>query len=101
MIAFEKFISLRGAHMQWLKKIIGFTTPEEDELNLMREETRRLEKEKNKLEQSVESLKKELEVKESKMVIVDESILLQETYSDCLCNLQSSLLTVRKNVCTD
>ena len=64
--------------MQWLKKIIGFTTPEEDELNLMREETRRLEKEKNKLEQSVESLKKELEVKESKMVTVDESILLQE-----------------------
>ena len=64
--------------MQWLKKMIGFTTPEEDELNLMREETRRLEKEKKKLEQSVESLKKELEVKESKMVIVDESILLQE-----------------------
>lgn len=65
-------------YMQWLKKIMGFTTPTEDELSLMREETRRLEKEKNKLEQTVESLKKELEAKEAKLVTVDESILLQE-----------------------
>lgn len=64
--------------MQWLKNLLGFTTPEEQDLLAMKKETEKLKKECDRLKEERNSIKDEIASYKSQIIELDEMVLLQD-----------------------